>query len=222
MAAGRPWRSSLGSGGQARTSSSRITPRKPPTGCSRSPATWTWAGGTVARAYRELERDGLIVTRGRHGTFPPEAIYGARKRGGERGQRPSAGQQPQEWRKGGPGGPGSTVRRDQVPRIHLRPLVHSAEEAIGLGILQGHGPETAMTIPSQDLRRGPAAEAAVRVVEQHRPLVSCHRRKRRVCRRGRQAGTGWRSSRARIRARVHSTSAGQSMNRITTVAAQAE
>ena len=27
------------------------------------------AGGTVARAYRELERDGLIVTRGRHGTF---------------------------------------------------------------------------------------------------------------------------------------------------------
>jgi DNA-binding transcriptional regulator YhcF (GntR family) len=31
------------------------------------------AGGTVARAYRELERDGLIVTRGRHGTFvaPP-------------------------------------------------------------------------------------------------------------------------------------------------------
>jgi DNA-binding transcriptional regulator YhcF (GntR family) len=27
------------------------------------------AGGTVARAYRELERGGLIVTRGRHGTF---------------------------------------------------------------------------------------------------------------------------------------------------------
>jgi GntR family transcriptional regulator len=27
------------------------------------------AGGTVSRAYRELERDGLIVTRGRHGTF---------------------------------------------------------------------------------------------------------------------------------------------------------
>ncbi|HYT81319.1 MAG TPA: GntR family transcriptional regulator [Actinomycetota bacterium] len=30
------------------------------------------AGGTVARAYRELERDGLIVTRGRHGTFVNE------------------------------------------------------------------------------------------------------------------------------------------------------
>jgi DNA-binding transcriptional regulator YhcF (GntR family) len=32
------------------------------------------AGGTVARAYRELERDGFIVTRGRHGTFvaPPK------------------------------------------------------------------------------------------------------------------------------------------------------
>ena len=31
------------------------------------------AGGTVARAYRELERDGLIVTRGRHGTFVTRA-----------------------------------------------------------------------------------------------------------------------------------------------------
>ncbi|MBA3551288.1 MAG: GntR family transcriptional regulator [Actinobacteria bacterium] len=27
------------------------------------------AGGTVARAYRELEQEGVIVTRGRHGTF---------------------------------------------------------------------------------------------------------------------------------------------------------
>lgn len=27
------------------------------------------AGGTVARAYRELEDQGAIVTRGRHGTF---------------------------------------------------------------------------------------------------------------------------------------------------------
>jgi GntR family transcriptional regulator len=27
------------------------------------------AGGTVARAYRELEADGVIVTRGRHGSF---------------------------------------------------------------------------------------------------------------------------------------------------------
>jgi GntR family transcriptional regulator len=26
------------------------------------------AGGTVARAYRELERDGVVETRGRHGT----------------------------------------------------------------------------------------------------------------------------------------------------------
>lgn len=36
------------------------------------------AGGTVARAYRELEGDGVIVTRGRHGSFvadpaPPRA-----------------------------------------------------------------------------------------------------------------------------------------------------
>jgi DNA-binding transcriptional regulator YhcF (GntR family) len=31
------------------------------------------AGGTVARAYRELEQQGVIATRGRHGTFvlPP-------------------------------------------------------------------------------------------------------------------------------------------------------
>jgi GntR family transcriptional regulator len=27
------------------------------------------AGGTVARAYRELEQAGIITTRGRHGTF---------------------------------------------------------------------------------------------------------------------------------------------------------
>ena len=26
------------------------------------------AGGTVARAYRELEADGIVTTRGRHGT----------------------------------------------------------------------------------------------------------------------------------------------------------
>lgn len=35
------------------------------------------AGGTVARAYRELEAEGAIVTRGRHGTFVEEAT-GAR------------------------------------------------------------------------------------------------------------------------------------------------
>lgn len=27
------------------------------------------ASGTVARAYRELERDGVVVSRGRHGTY---------------------------------------------------------------------------------------------------------------------------------------------------------
>jgi DNA-binding transcriptional regulator YhcF (GntR family) len=37
------------------------------------------AGGTVARAYRELEQAGVITTRGRHGTFvrrarPPGGI----------------------------------------------------------------------------------------------------------------------------------------------------
>ena len=35
------------------------------------------AGGTVARAYRELEASGAIVTRGRHGTFVSgEAVRG--------------------------------------------------------------------------------------------------------------------------------------------------
>ena len=30
------------------------------------------AGGTVARAFRELEADGIIATRGRHGSFVAE------------------------------------------------------------------------------------------------------------------------------------------------------
>jgi DNA-binding transcriptional regulator YhcF (GntR family) len=37
------------------------------------------AGGTVARAYRELESDGIIVTRGRSGSFiaePPRVASG--------------------------------------------------------------------------------------------------------------------------------------------------
>jgi DNA-binding transcriptional regulator YhcF (GntR family) len=46
------------------------------------------AGGTVARAYRELEADGVVATRGRHGTTiegpprrptpPPKLIEAAR------------------------------------------------------------------------------------------------------------------------------------------------
>jgi DNA-binding transcriptional regulator YhcF (GntR family) len=37
------------------------------------------ASGTVARAYRELEADGVIVTRGRHGSFVAEAKAPARR-----------------------------------------------------------------------------------------------------------------------------------------------
>jgi GntR family transcriptional regulator len=47
------------------------------------------AGGTVARAYRELEADGVVMTRGRHGTTvagpptgagpPPELLAAARR-----------------------------------------------------------------------------------------------------------------------------------------------
>jgi DNA-binding transcriptional regulator YhcF (GntR family) len=36
------------------------------------------AGGTVARAYRELDSDGVITTRGRHGSFVAE-MNGAKR-----------------------------------------------------------------------------------------------------------------------------------------------
>jgi DNA-binding transcriptional regulator YhcF (GntR family) len=35
------------------------------------------AGGTVARAYRELEQAGIITTRGRHGTFVEKTVPSA-------------------------------------------------------------------------------------------------------------------------------------------------
>jgi GntR family transcriptional regulator len=38
------------------------------------------AGGTVARAYRELEAAGVIVTRGRHGSFVAEPNGDPRRR----------------------------------------------------------------------------------------------------------------------------------------------
>ena len=38
------------------------------------------AGGTVARAYRELEADGIVATRGRHGSFVAE-LNGKEHRG---------------------------------------------------------------------------------------------------------------------------------------------
>jgi DNA-binding transcriptional regulator YhcF (GntR family) len=37
------------------------------------------AVNTVARAYRELERDGVVVTRGRHGTFVTAATDAAER-----------------------------------------------------------------------------------------------------------------------------------------------
>jgi GntR family transcriptional regulator len=37
------------------------------------------AGGTVARAYRELEREGLIASRGRHGTFVTDRPLASKK-----------------------------------------------------------------------------------------------------------------------------------------------
>jgi GntR family transcriptional regulator len=38
------------------------------------------AGGTVARAYRELEAAGVIITRGRHGSFVAEPDGDPRRR----------------------------------------------------------------------------------------------------------------------------------------------
>lgn len=32
------------------------------------------SGGTVARAYRELEQEGVVATRGRHGTFVQKVV----------------------------------------------------------------------------------------------------------------------------------------------------
>ena len=37
------------------------------------------AGGTVARAYRELEREGFITSRGRHGTFVADRPAASKK-----------------------------------------------------------------------------------------------------------------------------------------------
>jgi GntR family transcriptional regulator len=37
------------------------------------------AGGTVARAYRELEREGLIAPRGRHGMFVADRPLASKK-----------------------------------------------------------------------------------------------------------------------------------------------
>jgi GntR family transcriptional regulator len=55
------------------------------------------AGGTVARAYRELESDGVVTSRGRHGTViqgpphepapPAELIAAARSYAGEASRR---------------------------------------------------------------------------------------------------------------------------------------
>jgi GntR family transcriptional regulator len=54
------------------------------------------AGGTVARAYRELEADGVVRSRGRHGTTvagpprraapPPDLIRAARSFAGDAGR----------------------------------------------------------------------------------------------------------------------------------------
>jgi GntR family transcriptional regulator len=38
------------------------------------------AGGTVARAYRELEADGVIATRGRHGSYVADMSGEAQRR----------------------------------------------------------------------------------------------------------------------------------------------
>ena len=58
------------------------------------------AGGTVARAYRELESDGVVTTHGRHGTVvegpprrpaPPAELIDAARSYAERAARSGAG-----------------------------------------------------------------------------------------------------------------------------------
>jgi GntR family transcriptional regulator len=58
------------------------------------------AGGTVARAYRELEADGVVATRGRHGTtieslprgpVPPPALIEAAREYADEASRAGAG-----------------------------------------------------------------------------------------------------------------------------------
>ncbi|HEY7045244.1 MAG TPA: GntR family transcriptional regulator [Nocardioidaceae bacterium] len=41
------------------------------------------AGGTIARAYRELEAEGVIATHGRHGSFVAEANSAGRRERGD-------------------------------------------------------------------------------------------------------------------------------------------
>ena len=57
------------------------------------------AGGTVARAYRELESDGVVTTHGRHGTViagppqqagPPPALIEAARSYADRASRTGA------------------------------------------------------------------------------------------------------------------------------------
>jgi DNA-binding transcriptional regulator YhcF (GntR family) len=57
------------------------------------------AGGTVARAYRELESDGVVTTRGRHGTIvegpprrpaPPAELIDAARSYADRASRTGA------------------------------------------------------------------------------------------------------------------------------------
>lgn len=38
------------------------------------------AGGTVARAYRTLEQDGVVATRGRHGTVVTQSLDGEERK----------------------------------------------------------------------------------------------------------------------------------------------
>ena len=58
------------------------------------------AGGTVARAYRELEADGVVTTHGRHGTVvqgppnepaPPAALVAAARSYADQASRTGAG-----------------------------------------------------------------------------------------------------------------------------------
>ena len=64
------------------------------------------AGGTVARAYRELEADGIVATRGRHGTV----VAGAPRAPATAGRAPHSGPAPLRPTRRRAPVPGSTTR----------------------------------------------------------------------------------------------------------------
>ena len=96
------------------------------------------------------------------------AIGRIRDAGGDRRQRGTARQQPEQRRKGGACGADPASPLHQVPRGHPLAGRYLHEQPIGLLSAQRDGPQRPAPIPGEDLAKAPAAEAAVGVVEKNR------------------------------------------------------